>query len=138
MSCLESKTYCKDLGCSQKREDRPYCRFELNPNSRRSYIGSTTQKRVTRKKNLGGLTIEHRFVNFPIEAQIRHRQDKLDTRIRLREQEHCLEKGTVKYSAEDVAKTVGFPVRTLYVRKNPIPVPLSDSTRHYYVRTRSV
>lgn len=80
-------------------------------------MGSTTQKKSDEKEESGRIYDTASLRHLPIEVQIRHRQDQLDTWMRLREQEHCLKKGTVKYTAEEVAKTAGVSVMTLYNRK---------------------
>ena len=63
--------------------------------------------------------------HLSIDEQVRYRKDKVDTWLRLRAD---------GYTAENAAKKVGIPVRTLYSwEKKPIP----ESTRPHNVRTRA-
>lgn len=69
--------------------------------------------------------------HLELEEQTRRRADKVETWERLRKP--CPETGRKKLSAEDAAKVVGVPVRTLYEwKRKPIP----ESTRPHNFRTR--
>ena len=63
--------------------------------------------------------------HLSIDEQVRYRKDKVDTWLRLRAD---------GYTAENAAKKVGIPVRTLYEwKRKPIP----ESTRPHNTRTRA-
>ena len=94
-------------------------------------MGSITIKKNDATEETSRSYDEASIRHLELEEQTRRRADKVETWERLRKP--CPETGRKKLSAEDAAKVVGVPVRTLYEwKRKPIP----ESTRPHNFRTR--